>query len=611
MLDAALINPHAVAVMILIVTALVLYSRENIAFETTSLLVLVSLAIGFHLFPYVSADGQPVEPSEFFYGFGHKALVAVCALMIAGEGLLRTGALEPVGRLLARLWRRWPAIALLFTVAITAVMSMFVNDTPIVILMLPIVMGVAMRTGNPPSTSLIPVGFAAIVGGMGTSIGTSTNLLVVNVAADMGMEAFHIFDFVGVFALPALVAVLYLGLIAPRLLPERQAPMAQAGPRVYTAQVRLDDSSPAVGRPLAEAMARSGEKFRVESIQRGPGVFISPLPDVVLRAGDRVTTSDTQGNLRELARALGGTLFSGDHAVDDAHPLGAEGQLLAEVAITPASRLVGTAIGAARLRSSYGLRLLALNRYESSRQRRAPGLDETELQSGDVLLVQSTPENLDALKNNPEFLILDGRVKLPSTRKAPLALAVLVSIVLLAASRIMPIEVSAVVGVLVLIVSGCLSWKEAMNALNVRVILIIVASLAMGAALMKTGGADFIARAFVSLTFGAPPVVALSGVMLLIGVLTNIVSNNAAAVIGTPIAIGIAQMLGLPLEPFVLAVLFGANLSFATPMGYQTNVLIMNAAGYKFGDFVRVGLPLAILMLVMFSFVLAAAYGIA
>ena len=386
--------------------------------------------------------------------------------------------------------------------------------------------------------------------------------------------------------------------------------MSGAVQRVFTAQIRLDDSSPLLGRTLAEAVSRVGEKIRVEAVQRGSGTMIAPLPDVVLRAGDRITTSDTQRNLMEFARTLGGTLFSGDHAVDDAHPLSAEGQQVAEVAITPASRLIGTSIGEAQIRARFGLRLLALNRYEPGRGRRSLGLDETILQSGDVLLVQSTPERLDTLKSSREFLVLDGTIKLPRTRRAPIALAVIVGVVVAAALRIMPIEVGALLGVLVLITTGCLSWKEAMNALSVRVILIIVASLAMGAALLRTGAADLIAQGFVSLTFGAPPVFALCGVMLLIGILTNIVSNNAAAVIGTPVAISIAQMLGLPLEPFVLAVLFGANLSFATPMGYQTNVLIMNAAGYKFSDFVRVGLPLAVLMLVIFSFVLSVAYGI-
>jgi di/tricarboxylate transporter len=214
------------------------------------------------------------------------------------------------------------------------------------------------------------------------------------------------------------------------------------------------------------------------------------------------------------------------------------------------------------------------------------------------------------LKQLPGFLVLDGSFQLPSTRKAPLALATMAAVVALGAFKVLPIEIAAVLGCCALILTRCLSWKEAMSALSAQVILIIVSSLAMAAALMKTGGADYLAGLFVYVTFGAPPPIVLGALMLMMGVLTNIVTNNAAALIGTPIAIGIAQRLGLPLEPFVLAVLFGANLSYATPMAYQTHLLLMNAAGYKFGDFVRVGLPLAIGLWLILTAALVWAYGL-
>lgn len=609
MLELALPNMHALAVMILIVVALALFTRDNIPLETTSLVVLVALATGFQLFPFES-DGQVLAPSDFFLGFGNRALIAVSALMIVGQGLISTGALEPVGRLLARLWRRSPAISLLLTLVLTAFLSAFINNTPIVVLMLPILIGVAVKTGMSPSGALIPMGFASIVGGMSTTIGTSTNLLVVNVAADMGMERFNMFDFAGPVLVAGVVAVLYLWLIAPRLLPQRAPPMNRGVSRVYTAQIRLNSNSPVVGRSLADAITRSGENIKVESIQRGRGVFINPLPDVKLRGNDRITTSDTQQNLREFARLLGGTLYSGEHEVNANHPLSTDGQQIAEVAITPGSRLNGVHIGRAGLLSRYKLRLLAFNRFEGMEERESPGLDETRLRAGDVLLVQSTLKNLGELKQSSDFLILDGSINLPKARKAPIAIAVITGVVALPAMRIVPIEISALLGCLVLILTGCLNWKDAMHALSTQVILIIVASLAMGLALLKTGGADYLANLFVYITFGAPPAFVLMALMLMMSILTNVVSNNAAAVIGTPIAIGIAQQLGLPLEPFVLAVIFGANLSFATPMAYQTNMLIMNAGGYKFGDFVRVGVPLTVITWLILSSVLIWAYSL-
>ena len=609
MLELALPNPHALSVMILIVIALVLFAREEVPLETTSLVVLVMLTVGFQLFPY-ETETHVVHPSEFFLGFGNRALIAVSALMIVGQGMISTGALEPVGRFLARLWRRGPGISLILTLLITAVLSAFINNTPIVVLMLPILIGVAVRTGSSPSGTLIPMGFASILGGMSTTIGTSTNLLVVNVATDLGMDRFNMFDFVGPVLIAAVAATLYLWLLAPRMIPERQPPMNRGVSRYYTAQIRLNSDSPVVDKTLAEALSRVGDGMRVESIQRDRGVFLRTLPDVKLKPGDRITTSHTQSNLREFARLLGGTLYSGDQQVDDAHPLTLGGEQIAEVSITPASRLNGTRIGNARLFRDFGLRLLAFNRFKDMEDRESSGLDDIRLRTGDVLLVQSSLQNLASLKTSSEFLVLDGSIELPRTRKAPIALATIIAVVALAAFRVMPIEISALLGCLVLILTGCLNWKDAMNALSTQVILIIVASLAMGAALLQTGGADYLANLFVHITFGAPASVVMMSLMLMMGILTNIVSNNAAAVIGTPIAVGIAQQLGMPLEPFVLAVLFGANLSFVTPMAYQTNIMIMNAGGYTFGDFVRVGLPLAFGTWLILGSVLIWAYGL-
>ena len=601
-------NYHALGVLLLVVFALVMFSRDRIPLETSSLVVLVILAVGFQLFPYTGPGGRTLSTTEFFLGFGHQALVAVCALMILGHGLIRSGALEPVGRLLSTSWKKSPALSMVTTLVLCALLSAFINNTPIGVMLLPILIGVAIRTGTSASGLLLPVGLISIVGGMMTTIGTSTNLLVVSVAADMGVAPFQMFDFVIPAGIALIVSVLYLWLVAPRLLPEREVPMQATVKRLYTAQIRLNKTSEATGLQLAEVIERCDGELKVEKIQRGAGVFVTPLPDVVLKAGDRITTTNTQENLREFAHLLGGRLYSGDVEVDESHPLEPNNQQIAEVAITPTSRLLGVRIGEARLLSRFGLRLLALHRFNREDQTRATGVDNTVLRSGDVLLVQSSPRQLDKLKDGGDFLVLDGSVNLPKTAKAPLALAIMMSVVAVAAFGILPIVVSALLGVLMLLVTRCLTWKEAMGALSIQVVMIIVASLALGTALMRTGGAEWLAQVFLALSFGVPSFVILGGLMLAMAALTNVVSNNAAAVIGTPIAISLAQQLMLPAEPFVLAVLFGANLSFATPMAYQTNLLVMNAGGYKFNDFVRVGLPLLFLLWLVLTATLSVAY---
>lgn len=236
-------------------------------------------------------------------------------------------------------------------------------------------------------------------------------------------------------------------------------------------------------------------------------------------------------------------------------------------------------------------------------------LQDVTLRTGDILLVQGPRDSIAELKSSGELLVLDATTDLPHTAKAPLALAIMAGIVLAAALGLLPIAISAVFGVLLMIISGCLDWRNATRALSVPVIMIVVASLALGVALLKTGGAEYLAQVFVAIAAGAPPSVILSGLILLMALLTNIVSNNAAAVIGTPIAISMANQLNLPAEAFVLAVLFGANMSYATPMAYKTNLLVMSAGGYTFGDFLRVGIPLTLIMWLVFSWVLPWLYG--
>ena len=597
-------NSHALAMLMMTGVALFLFTREKIRLETSSLSILLMVVIGFEIFPFESAHGS-IEPMTFFHGFGHEALVAVCALMIAGEALVRTGALEPVARRLARLWKWSPKLALLLTLIIGAVLSAFMNNTPIVVLMLPMLIGAAVRSNSSTSGVLLPMGFATLIGGMGTTIGTSTNLLVVSVAADMGMARFGMFDFMLPVSIAGSAAILYLWLIAPRLIPERTPPLVDTSNRVYQAHLLFDQDNSLVGKSLADIISKAGGEMQVKRIIRDRTLFISPLPDVEIKAGDRVLVSATSDVLKEYEAILDARLLAGP----DSTELIVDGDSqLAEVVVTGGSRLLGQRVADARLKARYGLDLLAVHRAGDVVSINDPGLNQRQLNASDVLLVQGNSDDIHTLKVGGELLVLDSTADLPHTSKAPLTLLIMVAIVSLAAFGVMPIAMSALLGCLVLIGSGCLKWQQAGRALSTQVVLIIVASLALGTALMQTGGAEYLAQVFLFLTSGLAPIWILSFLMLLMAVMTNVVSNNAAAVIGTPIAISIAQELGLPLEPFVLAVLFGANLSFVTPMAYKTNLLVMNAGGYKFNDFVRVGTPLSLLMWVILTVVLAFAY---
>jgi di/tricarboxylate transporter len=600
-------DQHALAVLVLTVVALFLFTRERIPLETSCLVVLVLLTIGFEWFPY--NDGtQTLHTVDFFSGFGHEALVAVCGLMIVGHGLVRTGALEPVGRLLARLWSHSPQLSLLMTLVVAGLLSAFVNNTPVVVLLLPILVSTSLRAGTSASGILMPMGLSTLVGGMATTIGTSTNLLVVSVAADLGLPRFGMFD----FFVPAIIAgslgILYLWLVAPRILPERQTTLTDTSPRIFSAQLNIPEQSAADGRTLAELFEKTGSEMKIQRIQRGESVLL-PLPDVTIRAGDQLILEDTPAQLKEYEQVLGAMLYSGESAVDEDHPLQAKDQQLAEIVVVQGSPLVNRTLNASRFTDRYQLASLALQQAGRTLHTLQKDIGDIRLQVGDILLVQGAREQLASIKRDGELLVLDATADLPSTKKAPLALLIMGLVIVTAATGLLPIAVSAVAGALLMLLFGGLAWRDVGNALSTAVIMIVVVSLALGMALTKTGATAWLAELYLALTAGLAPNIILSGLILLMAALTNIISNNAAAVIGTPVAISIANGLGLPAEAFVLAVLFGANMSYATPMAYKTNLLVMNAGGYTFGDFVRIGLPLTLIMWLALSWLLPRLYG--
>ncbi|MEO8007657.1 MAG: SLC13 family permease, partial [Betaproteobacteria bacterium] len=354
-------DPHAIAVMVLTLVALALFTREKIPLETSSMVVIAALALGFELFPYGSGD-KILHARDFFHGFGHEALVAVCALMIVGQGLIRTGALVPLASVLARLWRATPMFSLLLTLTIAAVLSAFVNNAPIVILLMPVLVSASMRNKQSPSGVLMPMGMATLIGGTATTIGTSTNLLVVSVAADMGLRRIGMFDFIVPAAAAGAVGIIFLWLVAPRLLPKRETPLDDVSPRVFTAHLRVQEESFAEGKTLSEAIAKAGSEMRVIRIERGEGMYVTTFPDTKLKAGDRLLLTDTPRNLKTYEQALGGTLFSGATAVDEEHPLTAEDQQISEIVVVDGSPIEGVTLKSARFMERYQLVALALHR---------------------------------------------------------------------------------------------------------------------------------------------------------------------------------------------------------------------------------------------------------
>lgn len=608
---APLPDSHGIFVLLLTVAALYLFTRDKLPLEASGLTILIVLLLTFELFPYY-VDGARLSPTTFLSGFGHEALITIAALMIIGKGLEVTGALQPLAAALARAWTAKPMVASLATLAISGALSAFLNNTPIVVMLLPMLVGVALRNKLAPSALLMPMGFAALVGGMATTIGTSTNLLVVSIAADLGITPFGMFDFTFPVVIVGAVGLLYLWLVAPRLLPDRKQPLSDRTPRVFNAMLHINDASTACGLSFAECLALTNNEMRVDRIERGEGLIVIKLPSVTIGAGDRLAVRDTPERLKEFEKQLGAKLHS-EAGPDDVGGTGAanEQQFLAEIVVTRGSLLHRGTLTSTRFAQRTGLVPLALHRArEPGTEELSGNIEAIHLRAGDVVLVQGTQRQLEQLKRSATALVLDGTTDLPTTHRADRALVIMVLVILAAALGVLPISISALIGVAAMLATHCLSWEDIAKSLSAQVIMIIVASLALGIALTETGGALFIAQSFVNAVRILPTPFILSALMLVMAVLTNVVSNTAAGVIGTPIAIQVARELGVEPQPFILAVIFGANMSYATPFGYQTNLLLLSAGGYKFSDFLRAGIPLTLIMWLGFSIVLPMIYDL-
>lgn len=601
--------------MVLTLFALFLFSRPRISLESSGLAILTLLIVGFEVFPYESATGA-IGPTDFLAGFGNPALITIVALLVCAKALDVTGALHSSTRLLARFWAKAPRAGLLITMVIAAVASMFMNNTPLVAMILPVLVAVCIRNQVTASSVLMPVGFATIIGGMATTIGTSTNLLVVELAADQGLPRFGMFD----FALPVILAgsagILVLWLIAPSVLPARTPPMSDTSPRIFRGVLHVTAKSAAAGRTLAEVRTLTQGRMQLERIERGNDLFIARLPTTVLRDGDRLYVRGQSWQLKDFETVLGAPLRQSDMPTTDAEKRWLEEksqQRLAEIVITSASSLYGQTLRQSPLLEQFGLSPIAVHAPKtragdpSDEMRK---LEQMKLRLGDVLLVQGDPAGIRALKRSGQVLVLDGAVDLPHTSKALPAGAIMIGVIAVAAAGLLPIMVSALLGVVLCIATRCIRWNQVRSAIDANLVLMIVAALALGEALMGTGATVWLASLFVSVAGDLSPGMVIALLMLTAALMTEVVTNNAAAVLLTPIAFAIAEGLGLDARPLVLAVMFGANMSYLTPLGYQTNVMVMNAGGYRFTDFVRLGLPLQIIMWILLSWLLAMGVGV-
>ncbi|MCZ4313360.1 SLC13 family permease [Comamonadaceae bacterium G21597-S1] len=630
-MQQATLGAHGLAMIVFAIVVFAVFIWDRWPIATVSLFVLAAIPLGFVLAPLADAQG-PVDPTRFFLGLGHPALVAICALMVLGQALVVTGALEPVARRLSTWVTQRPRLALLAVLLGAASVSGLINDTPVVVLLIPLILAAAARARVAAGAMLLPMNYAVLMGGMATSIGTSTNLIVVALAAGLGVTGLGMFSFTGIVAVAAVPAMAYLWLVAPRLLAHVQPRAEQLSEQVFDAELSITEDSSFEGQTLGEAFGASGNRLQLVELRRNK-LSIVKLPSVTLRAGDILVVQGTARDLKELEATLDAPLHSlreqddaagqhqggdaSDAQHDDAADDGAAERseavpsaMVAQLVVVNESPLVRRTVRQERLAERYGVIVVGLRPRTKPEGWERQSLADRMVRGGDILLLQGKNEDIARVQRDGYGLLLDARYTLPRQEKAWIALAVMATVVVLAATKTLPIALAALAGVIVLLLARCVSWDDVAQSLSVKVILLVASSLALGDALSVTGATAWGAQQLAGLTDILGPNWLLVLLMGLMGLLTNFVSNNAAAAIGTPLGVELARSLGVNPEPFVLAVLFGCNLCYLTPMGYQTNLLVMNAGGYRFGDFVRVGTPLFLIMWAGLSYGLILQYGL-
>ena len=584
---------HALVAILFTIAVFVAFANGRIKIEIVSLMVIALIALGLYAFPLdnqARKDGLRLA----FEGFGHPALITICSLMIMGRGMVVTGALDPTARALAKIWRFSKWIGLLITLVTAMGLSMIVNDTPVLVLLIPVMAGLAASGGMPTSKTLMPLNAAILIGGMATTIGTSTNLLVVSLADDLGMPPMTVFHFTPLVMTAALVALPYVWLVMPRLMGDNSQAAGQE-PRRFATILRLRDGSPVLGQNLADAQAMvadvefSGENEFLTHDSRISAVGSRSALEVAER---RLNAAAAPRWLIDRLKRR-----STDEKVD---------LVEAELAVTRDSRLIGVTLQASGIE---GAAVTGISQAGSARDHRVNHADEP-LAEGDVLMATGFPAEIQALARREGLLLLDGVRELPRTAKATLALMIMGVAVFLASVGILPIAISSLGGAIAMLATGCVRFDRVGRALSAKVIVLVAASLAIGKFILVSGGAEWLAQLLALGLVHLPAWGVLSAIMIFVTLLTNFASNATAAAVGTPIAFSLAQQLGLPVEPLVLAVLFGCNLCYATPIAYQTNMLIMNEGDYRFADYLRAGIPLVVIMITSLAYLLVRQYGL-
>lgn len=584
----------------LVLFALVQFVRERWPLDLTGLVIFAVLL----LLSQLPGGSTFPDAAKLLKVFANAAPLTVAAMFVLTYALERTGAISRALVALEGIGNLGPRGLLLIMMVGSAVLSAIINNTPVVVVGLPVAIHLARRAGLPASIFLIPLSYAAVFGGCCTLVGTSTNILGSGLLGEAGQKPLGMFE-IGAVGLPlAIIGTFYTVWAAPRLLPARKTLAEDLGGdegiSEYAVEATVHPASPVVGKGLSDAGfgPRTGMRI-IEVLRHGEPVF-EPLDRLRLEAGDQLVIV---GAPKSVASILG---MQGVNLKAESGPSGeylaAHETHLAEAIVGPLSEITGRSLRDANFRQRFGLVVLAVHRRGLNLSR---GFESVPLQAGDTLLVMGSDANINQLRRSSDLLLLD-RTRIPTSAQkasAPLVFSTLAAVILVSAFELLPIEIAAIAGCVFLMVVGAIKPREAYASVDWPLMFLIYTTIALGTAMETTGAANWIAQNLVGISAGLfsaawKPLAMLAVIYVLTVIITEVLSNNATVVLMMPIALGIAAQMGLDARPFAVAIILGSSAGFATPIGYQTNTFVYSAGGYRFSDFFRIGLPLNLIYLV-------------
>lgn len=610
---------------LIIIAALIAYAIEDIPVELTSLVTLGGIMVLFHIFPVLDEQGaNKLAPSALLMGFANTGLITVLALLVVGQGMVRTGVLERGAQILLQLGGKNTWLTILLTLIVGMMISSMLNNIPVVVIFIPIMQALAARINKSASKVMMPLSAAAVLGGMITLIGSGTNLLVNSALIQLGETPFKFFD----FTIPGLVlagtGLIYVVFVMPRLLPDRNGEEGENrhSGKHFIAQLTVAPGAKLVGKKSMGGFFKDLPDMTVRMIQNQGSNILPPFEDHRIQPGDILVVAATRKVITEVLTQNNGLLephhpeliekslasMEGDESVSEVeNVVKTRDRMLVEVMLPPTSQLSGQTLQNTTFSQRSGCKVIGIQRR--SRMIRAR-MDDIRLQSGDVLLVQGHPSDIHNLRADRDVILLEwSKEELPAVHHARRALVIFIGVVLLAGSGILPTVTCALLGATAMVAIGALNVRQAVRAVDSKIVTMVGAALALGAAMQETGAASYLAHGVVDMLEGAGPRTVLSTLFLLIALLTNVLSTQTCAVLFTPIAVSMANELGVDPRAFAVAVVFAANCAFATPIGYQTNLLVMAPGRYTFKDFLVAGTPLVFIIWIVFSLFIPVFYG--